>query len=397
MRRLIMAGVLLVTAALVVPAHADYGSSQGPAHSNAPVCAPPAADSARCHSRIETDNGGKPLATTSYVNGYAPSDLASAYSIPSGGAGQTVAIVDAYDNPYAETDLGVYRSRFGLPACTTANGCFRKVNQRGQAAPPSPNVSWGQEIALDLDMVSAVCPNCKILLVEADSNSFNNLAAAVDMAAAMGANAISNSYGGNEFSSEASFESHYKHPGSAITVSSGDSGYGAEFPAASQYVTAVGGTSLTRAPSAPRGWSETVWSGAGSGCSAYITKPSWQTDSGCGRRTVADVAAIADPNTGVAVYDSYGSSGGANWFVFGGTSVAAPIIAAVYAVAGNASSVNYGQYPYTHSGWLWDVTAGSNGRCVAGKRNTGAAYLCTGAVGFDGPTGLGTPAGVGAF
>jgi len=397
MRRLIVAAVLVVTAALVVPAYADYGSSQGPAHSNAPVCAPPSADSASCHSRVVTDRGGSPLATASYVNGYAPADLRSAYSTPVGGSGQTVAIVDAYDNPNAEADLQVYRSQFGLPTCTSANGCFKKVNQRGvQGSYPSPNASWGQEIALDLDMVSAVCPNCKILLVEADSNSFNNLAAAVDMAAAMGANAISNSYGGSEFSSEASFQSHYNHPGSAITVSSGDSGYGTEFPASSQYVTAVGGTSLVRSSSS-RGWSENVWSGAGSGCSAYITKPSWQTDSGCARRTVADVSAVADPNTGVAVYDSYGSSGGANWLVFGGTSVAAPIIAAVYAVAGNASSLTYGSYPYTHTGSLWDITSGSNGRCTAGKRSTGAAYLCTAGFGYDGPTGLGTPFGVGAF
>ena len=396
-RRLIVTGALLLVAGLAVPAHADYGSSQGPAHSNAPVCAPPAAGSARCHARVVTNRGGSPLATTSYVNGYGPTDLASAYSIPAGGTGQTVAIVDAYDNPNAEADLAVYRSRFGLPACTTANGCFRKVNQRGQAgAYPSPNVSWGQEIALDVDMVSATCPLCKILLVEADSNSFNNLAAAVDMAAALGANAISNSYGGNEFSSEGNFQSHYNHPGAAVTVSSGDSGYGAEFPASSAYVTAVGGTSLVRS-TATRGWSENTWSGSGSGCSAYITKPAWQTDSGCARRTVADVAAVADPNTGVAVYDSYGSSGGANWYVFGGTSVAAPIVAALYAVAGNASSVAYGSYAYTHSSSLWDITSGSNGRCVKGKGSTAIAYLCTARIGYDGPTGLGTPAGVGAF
>src|SRR5438309_2899084 len=206
-RRLIVTGALLLVAGLAVPARADFGSSQGPEHSNAPVCAPPAANSARCHSHVVTDRGGSPLATTSYVNGYGPTDLASAYSIPAGGTGQTVAIVDAYDNPNAEADLAVYRSRFVLPACTTANGCFRKVNQRGQAgASPSPNVSWGQEIALDLDMVSATCQSCKILLVEADSNSFNDLAAAVDMAAALGANAVSNSYGGSEFSSEGSLQ-----------------------------------------------------------------------------------------------------------------------------------------------------------------------------------------------
>src|SRR5205085_10947343 len=139
---------------------------------------------------------------------------------------------------------------------------------------------------------------------------------------------------------------------------SGDSGYGAEFPASSAYVTAVGGTSLVRS-TASRGWSENAWSGSGSGCSAYITKPGWQTDSGCARRTVADVAAVADPNTGVAVYDSYGSSGSANWYVFGGTSVAAPIVAALDGVAGNASQVGP-SYPYSHTASLYDVTSGSN-------------------------------------
>src|SRR5207302_6731937 len=152
--------------------------------------------------------------------------------------------------------------------------------------------------------VSAVCGNCKILLVEADNNSYANLAAAVNQAAALGATEISNSYGGGEFSGETTYESAYNHPGIPVTASSGDNGFGVEFPASSRYVTAVGGTSLTRS-STTRGWSETVWIGAGSGCSAVIPKPSWQTDTGCGRRMVADVAAVADPNTGVAVYDTY--------------------------------------------------------------------------------------------
>ncbi len=212
-----------------------------------------------------------------------------------------------------------------------------------------------------------------------------------DRAAARGATAISNSYVGGEFSGETSYESHYNHPGSAITVSSGDAGYGVEFPAASRYVTAVGGTSLSRNTATTRGWSETAWAKGGSGCSAYITKPTWQADSGCARRTVADVAAVADPNTGVAVYDSYGSSGGANWLVFGGTSVAGPIIAGVYALARNASSVTAGSYPYSHRTSLFDVSSGSNGSCGT------KPYLCTAGVGYDGPTGLGTPSGLGAF
>ena len=342
---------------------------------------------ARCHAIVVTNGhggGGSP-------SGYNPPDLQSAYKLPSStaGSGQTVAIVDAYDDPNAESDLGVYRSQFGLSVCTTANGCFRKVNQSGGTSYPRANGGWAQEISLDLDMVSAICPNCHILLVEASSNSFANLSAAVDEAATLKANEISNSYGGSEYSSEVSDQSHYNHPGIAITVSSGDSGYGVQFPAASQYVTAVGGTTLNKA-SNTRGWSETVWSGAGSGCSAYISKPSWQKDPLCSKRTVADVAADADPNTGVSVYDSYSYQGLSGWLVFGGTSVASPIIASVYALAGNASSVTYGSYPYSHTSSLFDVTSGSNGSC-------GGTYLCTGEVGYDGPTGNGTPNGSGGF
>jgi subtilase family serine protease len=300
----------------------------------------------------------------------------------------TVAIVDAYDNPNAESDLAVYRSTYGLPPCTTANGCFKKVNQAGAASPlPAGDVGWGQEIALDVDMVSATCPQCKILLVEATTNGLADLFTAVDTAAAMGANVISNSYGASEFSSETFYESHYNHPGVAITASTGDYGYGVQFPASSRYVTAVGGTSLVKDASA-RGWSETAWNGAGSGCSKYVAKPSWQTDAGCAMRTVADVSAIADPYTGVSVYDTYGSSG---WLVFGGTSVAAPVVAGIYALAGNAASVNAGSYAYSHTSSLWDVTSGSNGACGV------QTYLCTAGPGYDGPTGLGTPKGTGAF
>src|SRR5437660_8556107 len=323
--------------------------------SQAHVCPGVPVGFARCHAIVVSNGrpGGGP-------SGYNPADLQSAYKLPSStaGSGQTVAIVDAYDDPNAESDLGVYRLQVGLSACTTANGCFRKVNQNGGTTYPRVNGGWAQEISLDLDMVSAVCPNCKIMLVEATSNSFANLAAAVDTAARLGANAISNSYGGGEYSTEVSDQSHFNHPGVAITASSGDGGYGVEFPAASQYVTAVGGTSLKTASNS-RGWTETAWSDAGSGCSGYVTKPSWQTDSGCGRRTVADVSAVADPNTGVAVYDSFRYQGRAGWMVFGGTSVAAPIVASVYALAGNAGSVNFGSYPYSHTSSLFDVTGGS--------------------------------------
>jgi subtilase family serine protease len=330
---------------------------------------------------------GQPAGSPS---GYSPVDLRTAYSLPSStaGSGQTVAIVDAFDDPNAESDLGVYRSQFGIAACTTANGCFRKVDQSGGSNYPRGDRGWAEEISLDLDMVSAVCPNCHILLVEATTNSFANLSAAEDEAAKLGATEISNSWGGGEYSSEVSDQSHFNHPGIAITASSADSGYGVQFPAASQYVTAVGGTTLSKSRTGT--FSETVWSGAGSGCSAFIPQQSWQTAlglSGCGNRIVADVAADADPNTGVSVYDTFHQSG---WLVFGGTSVSSPIIASVYALAGNATTVTCGSYPYSHTSSLHDVTSGSNGTCSP-------AYLCTGEVGYDGPTGLGTPNGTGAF
>ncbi len=381
--RIATVGVLALALVALGALPASVLARGAPASVELAGCAAPVSIGfARCFARFL---GAQPAATPSGLN---PADLQSAYGLPSGtaGSGQTVAIVDAFNDPNAESDLGVYRAQFGLAPCTTANGCFRKVDQNGGTKYPRSNIGWSEEISLDLDMVSAICPNCKILLVEASSNSFANLAAAVDEAARLNANEISNSYGGSEYSGEVSDESHFNHPGIAITASSGDSGFGAQFPAASQYVTAVGGTSLSRA-SNTRGWTETVWSGAGSGCSAFIPKPSWQTDAGCARRTIADVSADADPNTGVSVYDSFHEPG---WLVFGGTSVSSPIIASVYALAGNSSTVTYGSYSYSHTSSLFDVTSGSNGSC-------GGSYLCTGGVGYDGPTGNGTPNGTGAF
>jgi subtilase family serine protease len=239
-----------------------------------------------------------------------------------------------------------------------------------------------------VQIAHGICPDCKILLVEAKSNSFANLMAAVDYASSH-ANVVSNSYGASEFSGETSYDFHFNHVGVPITVSSGDNGYGVEYPAASQYVTAVGGTTLSLSANGSRA-SETAWSGAGSGCSAYEPKPSWQTDTGCARRTVADVSADADPASGAAVYDSYGSSGQKGWFTVGGTSLAAPLVAGVYGLAGNGASTTYASFPYAHSGSLYDVVSGSNGSCSG-------SYLCTSVRGFDGPTGLGTPAGIGAF
>jgi len=345
-----------------------------------------------CNARVVTGghlaNGVTPNAAT--PSGLFPAQLQAAYNLPSAtaGSGQTVAIVDAYDDPTAEADLGVYRAQFGLPACTTANGCFRKVNQTGGTSYPRKNGGWAQEISLDLDMVSAICPNCHILLVEATSATTANLGTAVNEAVALGAKAVSNSYGGGDVTDASA--PYYNHPGVAITASSGDNGYGVEFPASSHYVTAVGGTSL-RSASNSRGWTETAWSGAGSGCSTKNTALSGAASfgTGCSMRAVADVSAVADPNTGVAVYDSTAYQGLSGWLVFGGTSVSSPIIASVYALAGNAGSID-NNYPYTHSTSLFDVASGSNGTCTTSQ-------WCNARVGWDGLTGLGTPNGVGAF
>ena len=205
MRRLLVVFVITGLAAIGTGA-AAVGAPAPQAVSHVPVC-PGAAQpgTARCHSDVVTDRTGKPLVTPA-PSGYGPADLQSAYNVAGATAptGTTVAIVDAYNDPTAESDLAVYRSQYGLPPCTTANGCFRKVNQNGGTNYPRTNGGWAQEISLDLDMVSAICPNCHILLVEASSNSFVNLGTAVNTAASLGAKAISNSYGGSEFSGETS-------------------------------------------------------------------------------------------------------------------------------------------------------------------------------------------------
>ena len=340
--------------------------------------------------------------------GFGPTQIQSAYKLAGlNASGRTVAIVDAFNDPKAASDLATFRKAYGLPACTTANGCFKQVNQNGATSPlPSGDYGWAEEESLDVDAVSSACPTCHILLVEASSASTSALSKAENSAAkAAGVAAISNSYGGSEASSETTTDSSYNHPGLAITVSSGDDGFGVEYPAASQFVTAVGGTTLTQASNA-RGWTESAWSGAGSGCSSFEPKPSWQHDTGCAKRTVADVSADADPNSGLGVYDTYNNCGSSSscdvlieegvaegldgWAQVGGTSLSSPLIASVYALAGNTAATTYGSFPYSHTTSLFDVTSGSNGSCSP-------SYLCTAGTGYDGPTGLGTPNGTGAF
>ena len=332
-------------------------------------------------------------------SGLAPADLQAAYKLPSSsaGSGQTVALVDAYNDPTAESDLAAYRSAYGLPACTSAGNCFQKVNQTGgKSYPPQPSAEdgdWPVEESLDLDMVSAVCPNCHIILVEANSASIEDLGAAVNEAVKLGATEVSNSYGSFEFEGETAYDADYTHPGVPITVASGDYGYDNEeygagrpsYPAASPDVIAVGGTELVEASNS-RGWSETVWARSGSGCSLVEPKPSYQTDSGCSKRTTNDVSAAAED---ISIYDTSGVVGEklSGWLTVGGTSAATPIIAAYEALSGSETRSEGAAALYKHSSAFFPVTSGSNGSCSG-------SYLCTGGSGYRGPSGVGTPDGV---
>ncbi len=365
---------------------------------HAHVCPTQPLGHARCGALVITDRGGKPLASTS-PTGYGPAEFHSAYNLPtSAPVAQTIAIVDAYDDPKIESDLAAYSAHYGLPACTTANGCFKKVNQSGvQGSYPNANSGWSLEIALDVETAHAICQNCKILLVEAKTNSLANLEAGVNTAANLGATQISNSYGAKEFSGETTHTPAYEHPNIAVVASSGDGGYGVEFPAASPSVVAVGGTTLNLGSGGSYA-GETAWSGSGSGCSAYLAARSFQTSlpnwgqTGCGaKRGVADVSADADPVTGASVYNTQRRLvRNAPWQQVGGTSLSAPLIAGVYALAGNSASAVYpASIPYAHTGSLHDVTQGSNGSC--------GTVMCNAGPGYDGPTGLGTPNGTGGF
>jgi subtilase family serine protease len=363
------------------------------------VCPAPAIGSARCHAIAVTDANGN-VAAAALPDGFGPAQFHGAYGLPTTAPNaQTIAIVDAYNDPTAKADLDTFNSTFGLPFFPTCGGaittaCFRKVNQLGNASPlPRKNAGWALEISLDVQVAHEICQNCTILLVEAKSASFANLSTAVNTAVSLGATVVSNSYGGSDTSRRAA----YNHPGIAITASSGDFGYGVESPASYNSVVAVGGTTLTLGPGNTYG-NERVWSGAGSGCSTLNTARPFQTSTagwaatGCvTQRGVADVAADADPATGAAVYDTTPYQGRTGWFTVGGTSLAAPLIAAVYALAGNAASASYpASIAYAHTSSLHDVTTGSNGSC-------GGTTMCKGATGYDGPTGVGTPNGLNAF
>jgi PKD domain len=437
------------------------------------VCPPPAPGHATCFALVRVpvaasvaaSVGAQPYtrndgATKSGpAGGLTPEQLASAYDYDptEGGTGQTVAIVDAYDDPNIEADLGKFDENYKLPECTTANGCFTKVGQTGSTTllPEADKEGWSGEISLDVETVHGVCEKCKILLVEVDEETFSDLAAGVDEAVSLGATEVSNSYGGPE---EAVDEAAYNHPGVVITASAGDQGYydwdvvsegeaapaRPDTPASLPSVVAVGGTSLKLETNGTRE-SESVWNDSGrpshpeelkqyaatgGGCSTLFTAPSWQQDvpgwanTACGtKRLNNDISAVADPYTGFDIYDSYNcgksceeAGVGKGWVTIGGTSLSSPLIASLYALAGGSGGVSYPALTlYGHLGQsslLYDVTEGGNGFCDGeavgpcgeptineefGDIDCEGTTACDAAPGFDGPSGVGTPAGLGAF
>ena len=355
---------------------------------------------AACLALIRTDVRQRSAAMLGYGVptgfGYGPADLASAYNLPSSSAVRKVAVVDVYNDPNAVSDLATYRSSWGLPACNsgTGAGCLTVTNENGAASPlpaDAGGTGWATEESLDVDMVAAICPSCHIFLVEASNATIPDLGTGVNSAVSvLGAKFVSNSYGTADSAMDSTYDTqYYNHPGVAVTASAGDNGYGVSYPAASKDVVAVGGTSLTHTSSGSRAWTETVWSGTGSGCANSVeAKPTWQKHTGCSHRIDNDVAAVADPSTGVAIYDTYDQGG---WLEIGGTSASSPIIASVYALAGAPIAGTYpAEYLYNHKTNLYDITVGSNGTCTH-------AFLCHAEAGYDGPTGLGTPDGITAF
>ena len=356
------------------------------------------------------------------LGGYDSKELREAYKTPeTGGSTQTVAVVDAYNDPYAESDLQEYRKKYGdyfkgtETACTEANGCFKKIDQAGETAKeaeehgktfPETSSGWSGEISLDIDMVSAACPECHILLVEASNEELASLSAANEEAVTKKATETSNSWGVLEFSGETSDDKYFDHPGIPTFAAAGDVQYngcdhkhgaGICYPAASPYVIAVGGTELRKEPESSRKWTEAVWkeetelraSGTGGGCSKYEPKPPGQKElpanrSYCEHRIDNDVAADAAVESAVSVYDSY--YGG--WEDFGGTSAASPFVAGVEAHATSATKLLGAEAFYKKPSMVFDVTKGNSGSCIPPTEDE---YFCTAEVGYDGPTGEGTP------
>ena len=362
----IMIMVLLSSFVVSESALAAKSADTGNGNGAKPVCPGPAsAGNARCGA------WAKPDATKS-PTGLSPAKMIGAYGFSTSntaGAGKTIALVDAYDLPTAENDLGVFSKQFSLPACTTANGCFKKVNQTGGTKYPKSNAGWGLEIALDIEWAHAIAPGAKILLVEANSASFTDLLAAEDYAAKT-ANYVSNSWGGSEFSGESAYDSHFSKSGVSFFVSSGDAGLPAEYPSASPNVISVGGTTLTFNSNGTFA-SETGWSSGGGGCSKYENATSAQSaytgyaQVNCaGKRATPDVSLDADPNSGASVYDSTKYNGQSGWWQVGGTSLSSPMWAGRSAASGAVINAAYG---YGSNITFRDITSGNNGAaCLAG-------------------------------
>ncbi len=380
MPRTIVKG-LAVLGALVLLLSAAAPTSIAFAAGGQPVCPGAVASGfTHCYARLL-----RPEASTS-PTGLSPARIKSAYSFPTSltaGAGRTIAIVDAFDDPTAASDLAVFSSQFGLPACTTANGCFRKVSQTGGSNYPRKDTGWALEISLDIQWAHAIAPGAHILLVEAKTNSFSNLLTAEDYAKAH-ATYVSNSWGGSEFSSETSYDGHFSQSGVSFFVSSGDAGLPAEYPSASRNVVSVGGTTLHFTSSGSFS-SETGWSEGGGGCSAYETATSAQSSFGqyaqvkcAGKRATPDVSLDADPASGVSVYDSTPYQGQSGWFTVGGTSASSPMWAGR---ASDSGAVVNSAYVYGGSITYRDITSGNNGApCLTGYD------LCTGRGSWTGPT-----------
>ena len=383
-------------AAACGPTAVDRGDDSGdrgtndlngvPQEPNAAVCS---GGRVHCFARVRTDASGKPKAN---AGGLTAAQLQSAYALNTAlSPGATIAIVDAYGYTNAESDLAQYRSANGLPACSTASGCLTIVNQNGASSPlpsnPPSGDDWTVETALDLDMASAACPSCKLLLIQAQDDQGDGLYISNDTAASLGATVVSNSWGGPEDSSVTSEETHFNHPGIAYFVAAGDDGYddggsGPDYPSTSAYTVGVGGTTLTKSTSGSRGWVEGAWSDGGSSCSTNIAQQSWETaaaKAACAKRATADVSSVGDPNTGPEIYNS--ANGG--MIVVGGTSAASPFVASVYALYGHGAEAP--GWAEAHATDFFDVTTGKNGTC--------SGLMCNAGAGWDGPTGMGTPNG----
>ena len=389
-RRLIYTGLAAGALAVSQLAAGLSGASAMPGHDSVGshavhVCTThPKAGQMACQALAMADADGTIIRSDSPLpTAFTPADIQAAYKLTGlKSNGRTVAVIDAYGYSTLQADLKVFRSTYGLAPCTIKNGCLTIEDERGGQNLPPDNAGWDLEQALDVDMVSSACPDCKILVVQGKAPNLKSLGHAVNTAAKTnGVVAISNSYGGGNGHNR----SYYDHPGIAVTASTGDSGFqGGLYPSSDTNVIAVGGTSVFK-DSSHRGFHESAWAGAGSGCSRVNPQPKWQqqVNTTCTTDAAADVSGAADPNNGgLNIYYN------GHFVQVGGTSESSPLIAAVYALSGNTAGYP-GKYPYANPGKLYDITTGSNGSC--------GAPLCTAGKGWDGPTGIGTPHGVAGF